>query len=45
MATWLIGGALFLIVGAVTWKMVKDRRAGKGGCCGDCSHCPGCHEN
>lgn len=43
MATWLIGGALVLIVSAVIWKMARDKRAGKGGCGGDCSHCSGCH--
>ena len=42
MANWLIGGALFLIVGAVIWKMIKDKKSGKGGCSGDCSHCSGC---
>ena len=29
----------------VLWKMIKDRRAGKGACAcgGDCSRCKGCH--
>lgn len=46
MATWIIGGVLLLIVGAIVWKMVKDKKAGKGSCsCGcDCASCSGnCH--
>ncbi len=45
MINWLIGGALLLAVGAILWKMIKDRRAGKSACAcgGDCSHCKGCH--
>ena len=35
MATWIVGGALALLVGAIVWKMIRDKRAGKGGCsCG-----------
>jgi len=41
MATWLIGGALALIVAAVVWKMIADRRHGKSACGGNCAHCHG----
>lgn len=45
MATWLVGGALALIVAAVIVKMVRDKKSGKGSCScgGDCSRCKGCH--
>lgn len=41
MATWIVGGALLIIVGAIVMKLVKDRRRGKGTCAcgGDCAHC------
>jgi len=39
MATWIVGGLLALIVGAILWKMVSDRRKGKSACGGNCSHC------
>ena len=42
MATWIIGGILLLIVAGIVWKMIRDRRAGKGSCGGDCSCCSGC---
>ena len=32
MATWIVGGALAVLVGAIVFKMVRDRRNGKGGC-------------
>ena len=41
MATWIIGGALAVIVAAIVIQMIKRR--GKGGCSGDCGHCRGCH--
>lgn len=43
MATWIVGGALALIVGAIVWKLLHDRRSGKGVCAcgGDCAHCRG----
>src|SRR5699024_9041289 len=48
MATWIVGGALAIIVGAIVFKMVRDKRNGKGGCscnCGGCGGCGGCrHE-
>lgn len=45
MATWIVGGVVFLIVAAVIWKMIRDKRNGKGNCsCGcDCSNCSKCH--
>ena len=42
MATWIIGGALIVIVGAVIWKMVSDKRKGKHSCSCGCS-CESCH--
>ena len=44
MATFIVSGVLLLIVGAIIRKMVKDKKAGKGCCGGDCGHCSGgCH--
>ena len=45
MATWLVGGVLVIILGAIIWKMIKDKKAGKGNCScgGDCSQCSKCH--
>lgn len=37
---------LLLIVGAIIVRMVRDRRAGKGGCgcnCGGCPNAGACH--
>ena len=28
MATWIVGGVLLVIVGAVIWKMIKDKNFG-----------------
>ena len=45
MATFVVGGVLLVIVGAIIWKMVKDRKAGKGGCSCGCENCSGkCHQ-
>ncbi len=47
MANVIVSGILLLIVGAIVVKMIKDKKAGKGGCsCGcDCSCCSGgCHQ-
>ncbi|NLI22935.1 MAG: FeoB-associated Cys-rich membrane protein [Clostridiales bacterium] len=43
MATWIVGGVLVAGVVAILWKMISDKRQGKGGCsCGsDCAHCHG----
>ena len=45
MAPWIVCGVLVLIVGAVIWKMVKDKKSGKSSCScgGDCGKCSGCH--
>ena len=45
MATWLVGGSLAVIVGAVVFKMIRDKRAGKGGCSCNCAGCSGCHHH
>lgn len=47
MATWIVGGILFLIVAAIIVKMVRDKKEGRGGCsCGDCGSCHGaCHSH
>ena len=42
MATWIIGGVLIVIVGAVVWKMISDKRKGKHSCSCGCS-CESCH--
>lgn len=41
MATWIVGGILLLAVGAIVWKMIRDKRSGKTACAcgGDCSQC------
>ena len=46
MATAIIAILLALIVGAVIWKMISDKRSGKSSCSGggDCARCHGaCH--
>ncbi|MGN1006304.1 MAG: FeoB-associated Cys-rich membrane protein [Aristaeellaceae bacterium] len=42
MATWIIGGVLIVIVGAVLWKMISDKRKGKHSCSCGCG-CESCH--
>ncbi len=42
MATWIIGGVLVVIIGAVIWKMISDRRKGKHSCSCGCG-CESCH--
>ncbi len=39
MTTWIVGGILVILVAAIIWKMIRDNKAGKGGCGGDCLHC------
>ena len=39
-ATWIVGGAVALVVAAIIWKMVRDKKAGKG-CSGCCDGCKG----
>lgn len=36
---------LAVIVGAIIWSMIKAKRSGKGGCCGNCAECGGCHHS
>ncbi len=42
MGTVIVGGVLAIIVGLLVWKMIKDKKAGKSSCGGDCAHCKGC---
>ena len=42
MGTVIVGGVLAIIVGLMVWKMIKDKKAGKSSCGGDCAHCRGC---
>lgn len=42
----LVAGVLLLIVAAIILRMVRNRRAGKGGCghgCAGCAHAALCH--
>ncbi len=43
MATWIVGGIVLLVVAAVIWKMIRDKKSGKGECGCDCSKCSKCH--
>lgn len=43
MSTLIVGLAVALLVSAALWKIIADRKAGKGSCGGDCSKCKGCH--
>ena len=44
MATWIVCGALALLVALLVRRMIRDRRAGRGACScgGDCSACGAC---
>ncbi len=42
LATLVVLLILAAVVGAVVFKMVKDRKQGKHICGGDCSRCHGC---
>ncbi len=42
LSTILIAAGLILLVYAVIHKMIKDKKAGKSSCGGDCQHCGGC---
>ncbi len=47
-ATIVISLVILAIVCLIVWKLVKDKRAGKGGCscggdCGSCGACGSCH--
>ena len=39
MGTVIVGSVLAVIVGLLIWKMIKDKKAGKSSCGGNCSHC------
>lgn len=39
LSTFLILLVVVAVVGLIIWGMVKDKRAGKSSCGGDCSHC------
>lgn len=39
MATWIVGGLVLAAVVAIIWKMVLDKRHGKGSCGCDCANC------
>lgn len=41
----LVVAILVLIVGSILWSMIRTKRSGKGGCCGDCAKCGGCHHS
>ena len=44
LGTFLILLVVVAVVGLIIWGMVKDKRAGKPTCGGDCSHCGSvCH--
>lgn len=44
MGTIVVLAALVAVVGLIIHKMVKDKKAGKSSCGGDCAHCGGrCH--
>lgn len=44
MGTVIVGAVLLVIVAGIIGKMVKDHKAGKHSCGGDCSRCGGhCH--
>ena len=38
----LIGAIVIGIVAVIVWRIVRNRRAGKTVCGGDCANCPGC---
>lgn len=39
-----VGAMLLAVVALIVAKLVKDKRAGKHCCCGDCSKCCHCGE-
>jgi len=44
MVNWIIGGIVAAAVVLACWVMIRDKKAGKGSCGGDCSRCSGgCH--
>ena len=43
MTTLIVGGVVALAVAGALSVMIKDKKAGKSSCGGDCSKCRGCH--
>lgn len=44
LGTILVGVIVLMIVGAIVYSMVRDKKKGKSiQCGGDCGHCGGCH--
>ncbi|MGN0327950.1 MAG: FeoB-associated Cys-rich membrane protein [Lachnospira sp.] len=43
MGTFVVGTILVIIVAAIVYGMIKNRKKGKHSCGGDCGHCSGCH--
>ncbi len=43
MGTIVVLAGLAVVVGLVIRGMVRDKKQGRSGCGGDCSHCRGCH--
>lgn len=39
MANWIVGGVVVVIVGLIIRSMVRDKRAGKSACGGNCANC------
>lgn len=39
----LVGALVLAVVVLIVVKQIKDKRAGKSACGGDCAHCGGCH--
>lgn len=37
-----VGAMLLIVVAVIVLNMVRDKRAGKSSCGGDCAHCHGC---
>ncbi|MCC8015886.1 MAG: FeoB-associated Cys-rich membrane protein [Clostridiales bacterium] len=42
MGTVIVLIILAVIVGAIIYKLVKDKKSGKNQCGGDCAHCGAC---
>lgn len=43
MGTILISLGLLAAIGLILRSMIRDRKAGKSSCGGNCAHCKGCH--
>lgn len=43
--TMIVGAIVLAVVALIAAKLVKDKRAGKHCCGGDCSDCRGCSHN